>query len=350
MKKFLLPVFMIFVSAYTLNAQITLTAQDFQSTFTPGHAFIASQADTVGTVFIGAASPFSQTFDFTSLRFTPIDSLAMVAPQNSPYPDSFPNATVVEEQMNIGSTNVVFYFFDRLTDSAFISYGYILPGNPTVRSMPPQPTTIFPLTLGTQWNYVAKPDTLPTNIYRDSVTSICDGYGTLALSGASYQCLRVKHIETQVHDSGGSRQSAYHIYSYQYYTKEGIIFRCFPYDADTALNTLTRGDFEIFRPVLVASVDNTNILPDGFSLHTYPSPYILSEGPLVINYVVPTSSPTEITLTDALGKTVARLNEGMQSVGEHRVSFHIPSLPAGAYFCTIRAAGRSITQPILIEQ
>jgi hypothetical protein len=80
-------------------------------------------------------------------------------------------------------------------------------------------------------------------------------------------------------------------------------------------------------------------------LQNYPNPFNPST---TISYSVPKSGYVEIKVHDMLGRLVATLVQGEQSVGTHSVSFNASNLSSGAYFYTMRAGDFVSTKSLML--
>lgn len=104
----------------------------------------------------------------------------------------------------------------------------------------------------------------------------------------------------------------------------------------------TNAEYEssLYRTVLPVSVskdDELSYNANKFSLsQNYPNPFNPSTG---IKYFIPRSGLVEIKVYDILGDEVTTLINGLESAGEHTVSFSGEHLSSGVYFCRIRFEG-----------
>jgi hypothetical protein len=80
-------------------------------------------------------------------------------------------------------------------------------------------------------------------------------------------------------------------------------------------------------------------------LRSSPNPF---RGATTISYELPGASFVTLRVYDALGREVATLVEGEQPAGSHGARFDGGDLPAGAYFCRVRAGSFQDTQKLLL--
>jgi hypothetical protein len=70
-----------------------------------------------------------------------------------------------------------------------------------------------------------------------------------------------------------------------------------------------------------------------------------------VSFVLPQSERVTLTVTNARGEEVARLMDGeFLTAGGHSARFNSASLPAGAYFYTVRAGATAETHPMQITK
>ena len=68
----------------------------------------------------------------------------------------------------------------------------------------------------------------------------------------------------------------------------------------------------------------------------------------VIRYGLPRDLQVDLTVSDALGRTVADLVHGRQEAGNHEVTFGSPGLPSGVYFYRLQAGDFVQTRKLLL--
>ncbi len=129
-------------------------------------------------------------------------------------------------------------------------------------------------------------------------------------------------------------------------TSDGGVFR----DADTAS---PNGNFLLAYPVSIARpgpIIWISVAPNKTelsSLAAFPNPAINST---TLRFNAPESGYATITVMNALGAVVSRVYSGGLSVGEHSVTWNVPSgLAPGMYECVVRMNGSTQHVPILIQ-
>ncbi len=91
------------------------------------------------------------------------------------------------------------------------------------------------------------------------------------------------------------------------------------------------------RPVseMATGVGEISSLPAAFSLgQNYPNPFNPST---TIGFALPSQQQVRLSVFDVLGREVARLVDGVQSAGNHAVTFDAVDLPSGVYMYRLSA-------------
>ena len=98
---------------------------------------------------------------------------------------------------------------------------------------------------------------------------------------------------------------------------------------------------------MVSTVSNeTESVTGEFSLHqNYPNPFNPNT---VIGYHLPQSSLVTLSVYDALGREIAKLVQGRQSEGVHKVTFDASALASGVYFYRIEAGSFNQLKKMLL--
>ena len=103
--------------------------------------------------------------------------------------------------------------------------------------------------------------------------------------------------------------------------------------------TLDQGSGGVFKVTFELTgvqgiAENSNI-PETFSLgQNYPNPFNPST---VISYSIPAESNVKITIYNILGSEIAKLPEGIQTAGNHKINFNAARLSSGVYIYRIEA-------------
>ena len=68
-----------------------------------------------------------------------------------------------------------------------------------------------------------------------------------------------------------------------------------------------------------------------------------------VRYELTRSSPVTLSILDASGRRVAELVNARQSTGAYSVAWNATDAPAGVYYCTLQAEGRTTTRPLVVN-
>jgi len=83
----------------------------------------------------------------------------------------------------------------------------------------------------------------------------------------------------------------------------------------------------------------------------YPNPFSLRRGETTtIAYELKTASDVQLVIYNMMGQEVARLHEGLKSMGRHVVRFEEKNLVAGVYFYRLRAGSATQTRKMLLVE
>ncbi|NNG26851.1 MAG: T9SS type A sorting domain-containing protein [Ignavibacteriaceae bacterium] len=98
--------------------------------------------------------------------------------------------------------------------------------------------------------------------------------------------------------------------------------------------------------ILLPSVDGRDAVVDKFNLdQNYPNPFNPST---VIQYSIPTSSFTQLSVFDVLGNEVAKLVNEEKPEGKYEVEFNAEGLTSGVYFYKLNAGSFVSTKKMLL--
>jgi hypothetical protein len=79
-------------------------------------------------------------------------------------------------------------------------------------------------------------------------------------------------------------------------------------------------------------------LPGKMNLAAYPNPF---NAATLFNYNMPESGPVTLAIYDLLGRKVAALYDGLQSLGPHRQAWDAGDFPSGIYFGRLQVGGKA---------
>ncbi len=97
---------------------------------------------------------------------------------------------------------------------------------------------------------------------------------------------------------------------------------------------------------VLTGVKTTLAVPNTFVLaQNFPNPF---NPTTQIEYSIPTRSLVTLAIYNVLGQKVATLVSGVQSVGQHEVTFDASRFASGVYFYRLNAAGYSVTKKMML--
>jgi surface protein len=90
-----------------------------------------------------------------------------------------------------------------------------------------------------------------------------------------------------------------------------------------------------------------SVAPSEVTLTSYPNP-VQNNGTFV--YTLPEATEVTLRLYDTLGRRVTTLVQGRRDAGKHTVQLSGSKLSSGVYFGRLRAAGRTLTQKMIVAR
>lgn len=97
----------------------------------------------------------------------------------------------------------------------------------------------------------------------------------------------------------------------------------------------------------ISGVESSNSNGNGMSLSTVaPNP---AHDMAAVHFNITTQTAVDLKLLDAIGQEVMVLASGESMAGKHTVRFSVASLPAGVYYCTLAAAGQTLTTQVVVR-
>lgn len=98
---------------------------------------------------------------------------------------------------------------------------------------------------------------------------------------------------------------------------------------------------------LITSVDEKGIAAKGLQLgQNQPNPFRQNT---TIRYTLPESGKVSLKVYNVIGNEVATLVDGIQAKGSQTVKFSGNDMPAGVYYCTLRANGEAKTIKMVVN-
>lgn len=100
-----------------------------------------------------------------------------------------------------------------------------------------------------------------------------------------------------------------------------------------------------FTPFSASGINDASGIEPNFLLRNVPNPFHESA---VISWQLPAGSYVELKIYDFLGKDIQTLAKGYMLPGNYQVSFNAFGMPAGIYFCKLKASGKVVTKKVII--
>jgi len=90
------------------------------------------------------------------------------------------------------------------------------------------------------------------------------------------------------------------------------------------------------------------VVPSDYKLHAnYPNPF----NPMTtIRYDLPEAASVRLTVFDALGRTVRKIDPGLQLSGIHAFTIDAGDLPSGIYFYRLEAGSYTATKSLVLAR
>ena len=102
----------------------------------------------------------------------------------------------------------------------------------------------------------------------------------------------------------------------------------------------------LYGSVVTGVTNGPAARPYEYLLHqNYPNPFNPSS---IISYSLAKSGMVRLTVYDLLGREITTLVNGVQTAGEHQVTFSGQGLTSGVYFYKLEAAGSSMTKKMVL--
>ncbi|MEM9721606.1 MAG: hypothetical protein AAGA10_20235 [Bacteroidota bacterium] len=205
-KKFALLILSAIVPSFVFS-QITITSSDVLGLI--GKSFIQEEEVSESISITPGPGGADQTWDFTNVVFDSVFTVttSFINPSDSPFPDSFPEANLVQRiELDTSAVvepaeNILLFSYAKVTEGSFISLGSAtttnILGNDTTLFIRISDTfTFFPLTYQKEWQ-VIDVDTIDIgnsllSIIEDSSFSVVDGFGTVQVPAGTFECLRLR--------------------------------------------------------------------------------------------------------------------------------------------------------------
>ena len=319
-----------------ISAQCTLTYENYNSSLAVGTTYVGYVSD-ASTVYIGEASPNSQTWDFSSLTYEFSGTSESIDPTLAPFHSSYPSANIViRDQVEFAGVTYDTYNYEQLTNNAVYmhaisdDYEIMLEYTPPVKSM------TLPCTYGTEWEL--DPDTTEIMPGMYSITKYhykADAYGTMKLPFGEFDAVRVTLNLTTITQIGvvndtSVSQSMYFI------SPEFVQVNLFLSSDQIGETTLIGSEIGYTAPSnIISSIEEKEgTTPTDFELfQNYPNPFNPSTN---IKFNIANAGNVKLTIYNAIGQKVdVLLNEQIQA-GIYELNFDGTDYSSGNYFYELK--------------
>ncbi len=335
--KYLFSFVLIICNWQTAFCQPILTASN--STPVAGDEFIVyicPGSDCSGSVAQPGASGANVVWDFSNLSGTKqVDTVRYVSCASTPYCSKFPGSNLASIQ---GSNLYAYYAIDT---NQFAVTGTFANGDTNYYAGDVE--LQYPFTYNSAYTVYFYSHSLPdTNYAHDTITVVCDGYGTLKLPTATFNNVLRVHSTSKTTDSVIINGVAHVSYNKQ----ENYTWRMPGYY--NALLDIVYG---------ISPVDTyyTYTFPSNLSVPVFEpvSPLLtLYPNPVTNNLHMEFMSENEnvrINLIDMLGKECGIVCEKNFEKGMQNVKCNVNALPSGIYFVRMQNSKGTTTKKIEIR-
>ncbi len=369
-KSLLFPAFTLFFTAGIAQTAITITSNDLPNENDSIHVSIVGTND-----FINVPNPTptgaNHTWDYTSLspnyqqyeRFeSPLD---FTSPYNfffNPLNTSYGRNNYEFSAIPLPNTDIsAAYDFFKESSSQLkqIGSGLIVNDIP-IPFLYSQNDIIyeFPMTFGStsNCNYKYGLDIPSVGYYGQSGTrtNVVDGWGTLTTPFGTFQTIRLKStvdaVDTVYNTSLSFGVNIPRPLKHEYkWLAIGMKIPVLKIETTVIAGNETVSTVRYMDSVR-SEVPQVGIAENSkFQLKSsvYPNP---SVNEFTIAYQLPVTTTVKILMTDMIGKTIATVINGEQSIGVHKQIVHTADLTPGVYFLTLQAGGHKEIQKVIVAK
>jgi hypothetical protein len=330
------------------SAQITITETDIPRTI--GDTSVFKFCFDSATVNVGAAGgPQVWTFDTAAFEGQ-VAPMAVVDKDSTPLGAWFPDANVTH-QMMFGQYGM--WLYRKLDPTQMLELGTANSNVDTTTGRvynPPSVNLDLPLTYGTQWQ-TAFGYTDTTSDTTQTVVSIncdcrVDAWGTASCPAGTYQCLRENVLWTQIEtgylrgvvdwtDTLPNRRYWWHA------SGVGPVAIAQSMDHDTSSSFTMAAEQWVLVQTNCGAILERHDLPVTVA-RIRPNP---CTGEALLDLAPGMTGPVVVRVCDAAGRVVLR-----RTATGNPTRLDLRGNPAGLYICTVAAANRVMTEPIVLTE
>lgn len=321
----------------------------FNSSFNPvpGNVYKQRYVDTTN-LNPGSPGP-NQNWDFSSRGYLN-DSLntIYVSPSSTPYGSLYPTATVSSYDQN--ALQYTYYFTSNSTYNiiGFASdYGNYMFTNPEVIGQYP-----FVYNQKLVAGYTGVGNFSPSAIHiSGTLTTTCDGYGTINLPSGTSAVMRLKTTYLQydsLYYNGIYYSTTVHYDTAWRWLKNNYKFPIFSISHSWTNYGYSKKASIVINSSTIGISQISSETPDGFALsQNFPNPF----NPVTkIQYDVKENSFVSLKVFDILGREISTLVNQKQSPGKYEVSFDGNNFSSGVYFYRLQAGNFSDTKKLILQK
>lgn len=330
--------------------QITRTDAERQLTTTTVIDYEATNAN--GTTFDLGSGSSGRLFDFTGYTVSQKANLREFAdPSTTQFGSEFPAATHAQIAVTEDGEGYVYY---RIDNNGLYQLGMnlVLQGmDVLMKSDPERPLMLFPMQVGSSWNYKSGVMTLLEGVERvEETASEVVASGTLRLSQGDFPALLVREWDRSSTKIAFGGQVLSEMYTtsvtYTIITKNGI-------SATMVIDTLDENSTVPRITELTWSVDasQTSVesppTANGLAIDApYPNP---AHADLIsFTWSSQRGGAIQLSVTDVYGRVVRVLREDAVPPGRYSERAALRALPAGQYFLRLKDGTGSTVRPLTI--
>lgn len=331
MKKTVLSVIVSLASASALLAQPTLTAATNNPV--PGESFYGHYQDT--TLTPGAPGG-PQTWDFSSLAATSMDTTSYYTCATTPACDSFPGTDIVQFD------NTDYYYMD--TSGNVLSMLGAYTGGTNVHVGGHLGIMYYPLTYNATHVDTSSIvyDVFGMSFFHTQIDSmVYDAYGTLTTPSGTYSnVVRVHAFNLSKDSSAFTGVTTSLVEAYNWY-RAGFHNPILTYSIDTA-----NGNYaEYYTQGFTLGVDSKKVDAQAFKLYPNPAADVVN-----LEFSLSSTQSAAITLTDLSGRTIKTIGAGDLKAGFNQLTIATADLPAGMYLINLQSAQGNITRKVVVAK
>lgn len=329
------------------GAQITLTENDVPRAI--GDSFVFKLWFDSATVSVGpAGGPHMWSFDTAAFPGMVLGS-EIVDKDSTPFGARFPDANVTIEQ---ASGPYKFWAYRKLDANQLLDIGAGMANADTSYAFsynPPGVTLDLPLTFGTQWQttfgYTDTTSDTTQTVVLNNYDCRVDAWGTATCPAGTYPCLRenVFQIEITTDYLRGAVISSDTVLTRRFFwhaAAVGGVATALSLEGDTSSNFTTADNYMILVQTNCGAVFEQPGPMVAPAVRVLPNP---CAGSAELRFVSGIDGPVTVRVCDAAGRVVLR-----QTATGNTTWLDLRGNRAGLYFCTVAAAGRVVTEPLVL--